>query len=102
MSFVELTATVVLAGLGFLAGYRIGEARVRQKRRAQMALPVAKDGGIMALVPALPTTCPMCHKGFRRHPARSEKRCDACVAAELDRQEADDVARLQAEGWGNE
>lgn len=100
MKLIELTMTLIGLGVVFLAGHRMGEERFRRKRREQMALPVAKDGGIMSLVPALPTSCPTCQKSFRRHPARSEKRCDACVAAELDRQEADDVARLQAEGWG--
>ena len=30
----------------------------------------------------------------------TEKRCPQCVSAAIDREEAEDIARLQADGWG--
>ena len=85
----------------FAIGWRMGRAALRRQRRARMALPeLPSNGGIMALVPALPTTCPGCGRRFDRHPATTEKRCGVCVANAFDQQEAEDLARLRTEGWG--
>lgn len=101
MSPVLALAVVVAVALAFALGIARGRGDAARKRRASMGLPPAPAGpGILAVVPALPTSCPSCGKAFNRHPAVVEKRCSACVAEAFEAEDEAFVEGLKAQGWG--